>query len=58
MADNSVSACIEQHVVMKFLVKEGVKSADIYRRLQGKYGDETLVNVVVSVGDEIVTRAI
>jgi len=58
MADNSVSACIEQHVVMKFLVKEGVKSTDIYRRLQGKYGDETLVNVVVSVGDEIVTRAI
>ena len=42
MADNSVSACMEQHVVMKFLVNEGIKPADIYRRLQAQYGDETL----------------
>jgi len=42
MADNSVSACMEQHVVMKFLVNEGVKPADIYRRLQAQYGDEML----------------
>jgi len=42
MADNSVSACMEQRVVMKFLVNEGVKPADIYRRLQAQYGDETL----------------
>ena len=42
MADNSVSACMEQHVVMKFLVNEGVKPANIYRRLQAQYGDETL----------------
>jgi hypothetical protein len=27
--------------VMKFLVSEGVKPADIYRRLQAQYGDET-----------------
>jgi len=27
---------------MKFLVNEGVKPADIYRRLQAQYGDETL----------------
>ena len=33
---------MEQRVVMKFLVNEGVKPADIYRRLQAQYGDETL----------------
>jgi hypothetical protein len=42
MADNSVSVCMEQRVVMKFLVNEGIKPTDIYRRLQGQYGDETL----------------
>ena len=42
MADNSISACMEQRVVMKFLVNEGVKPADIYRRLQAQYGDEML----------------
>ena len=42
MADNIVSACMEQRVVMKFLVKEGAKPADIYSRLQAHYGDETL----------------
>ena len=42
MADKSVSACMEQRVVMKFLVNEGVKPVDIYRRLQAQYGDEML----------------
>ena len=42
MADNSVSACMEQRVMMNFLVNEDVKPADIYRRLQARYGDETL----------------
>jgi len=42
MAENSVSACMEQREMMKFLVNEGVKPADIYRRLQAQYGDETL----------------
>ena len=42
MAENSVSARMEQRVVMKFLVNEGVKPADIYRRLQAQYGEETL----------------
>jgi hypothetical protein len=42
MEDNSVSACMGQRVVMKFLVNEGVKPTDIYRRLQAQYGDETL----------------
>jgi hypothetical protein len=31
-----------QRVGTKFLVNEGVKPADIYRRLQAQYGDETL----------------
>jgi hypothetical protein len=31
-----------QRVVMKFLVNEGVKPADIYRRFQAQCGDETL----------------
>ena len=42
MAENSVSVCMEQRVVMKFLVNEGIKPADIYRRLQAQYSDETL----------------
>ena len=42
MADNSDSECMEQRVVMKFLVNEGVKLTDIYKRLQAQYGDETL----------------
>ena len=42
MADSSVSACIEQSAVMRVLVNEGVKPADMYRRLQAEYGDETL----------------
>ena len=42
MADNSVSVCMEERVVMKFLVNEGIKPMDIYRRLQAQYGDETL----------------
>jgi hypothetical protein len=39
MADNNVSVCLEQRVV-KFLVNEGVKPADIYRRLQAQYGGQ------------------
>ncbi|KAH7974259.1 hypothetical protein HPB49_013352 [Dermacentor silvarum] len=42
MADNSVNVHVEQCVVMKFLVNEGIKPAEICRRLQAQYGDETL----------------
>lgn len=42
IARNCVSASTEQRVVMKFLVNEGVKPTDVYRRLQAQYGDETL----------------
>ena len=41
MADSG-TACMEERVVIKFLVNEGVKPADIYRRLKAQYGDETL----------------
>ncbi|CAI9601694.1 unnamed protein product, partial [Staurois parvus] len=37
----SVSTCVEQHAVLNFLVNEGVKPIDIYRRLQAQNGDET-----------------
>ena len=33
---------MEQRVVMKFLVNEGVKLTDIYKRLQAQHGDEKL----------------
>jgi len=33
---------MEQRVVMKFLVNEGIKPTDIYKRLEARYGDETL----------------
>ncbi|XP_064462425.1 uncharacterized protein LOC135373045 [Ornithodoros turicata] len=42
MADNEVSAHIEQRIVMKFLVNEGVMSPEIHRRLQAQYGHDTL----------------
>jgi hypothetical protein len=32
---------MKQRVVMKFLVNQGVKPTDIYRRLQAQYGDKT-----------------
>ena len=50
MADNSVSARMKQRVAMKFLVNEGVKPADIYRRLQAQYGDESLSRSKTSEG--------
>ncbi|CAI9546207.1 unnamed protein product [Staurois parvus] len=37
MADSSVSAFMEQCVVIKFLVNKGIKPTDIYRRLQAQY---------------------
>nr|CDS24512.1 transposase [Echinococcus granulosus] len=34
--------CIQQRVMMKFLVNEGIKPAEIYRRLQAQFKDEAL----------------
>lgn len=42
MADNSVNVYTGKCVVMNFLMKEGIKPAEIYRWLQSQYGDETL----------------
>ncbi|XP_064488323.1 protein GVQW3-like [Ornithodoros turicata] len=42
MADNEVSANLEQRTVMKFLGNEGLKSSEIHRRLQAQYGHDTL----------------
>ncbi|XP_064466667.1 histone-lysine N-methyltransferase SETMAR-like [Ornithodoros turicata] len=42
MADNEVSAHIEQRIVMKFPVNDGVKSPEIHRRLQAQYGHDAL----------------
>ncbi|XP_064475436.1 protein GVQW3-like [Ornithodoros turicata] len=42
MADNEVSAHIEQRIVMKILVNECIKSSKIHRRLQAQYCHDTL----------------
>ncbi|XP_064472006.1 protein GVQW3-like [Ornithodoros turicata] len=42
MVDNEVSPHIEQRIVMKFLVNEGVKSSEIHIRLHAQYGHDTL----------------
>ncbi|XP_064469631.1 protein GVQW3-like [Ornithodoros turicata] len=42
MADNEVSAHIEQRILMRFLVNEDVKSSEIHRRLRAQYGHDTL----------------
>ena len=39
MASN---AHVEQHVLIKYLVNEGVKPGEIYSRLLSQYDDETL----------------
>ncbi|CAI9603027.1 unnamed protein product [Staurois parvus] len=57
MADNSVSAYMEQRVVMTFLLNEGIKPADIYRRLQSQYvihlNDVNISKMVVRPSVEI-----
>lgn len=41
MADNTINACMEQRGVMRFLVNEGMKPADLYRKTQTQYAVET-----------------
>ncbi|CUT98979.1 hypothetical protein [Echinococcus multilocularis] len=43
MAGHSSGACREQRVLMKCLVKESIKPADIYRRLQAQLGAKALI---------------
>jgi histone-lysine N-methyltransferase SETMAR len=47
MAASSVSATVEQRCVIKFLVKENVKPAEILRRLQAQYGEQTMSRATV-----------
>ncbi|XP_064468712.1 protein GVQW3-like [Ornithodoros turicata] len=42
MAENEVSAYIEQRIVIKFLMNEGVKPSEIPRRFLAQYGHDTL----------------
>ncbi|GFV08027.1 transposase [Trichonephila clavipes] len=42
MADNSMNACVQPRVLMKFLVNEGITPTEAYRTLQIQYGEETL----------------
>ena len=40
-SDRSVSVSIEQRIIIKFLVRENVKSAEIYHRPHGYFGEAT-----------------
>nr|XP_060639350.1 obscurin-like [Anolis sagrei ordinatus] len=46
MAEKSISACVEQHVMMKFFVNKCIKLTDIYKRLQAQYNNETPSHIV------------
>jgi hypothetical protein len=43
--DGLVTAGVEQHYIMKFIVNEKVKPAEILHRLNSRYGEETLSHV-------------
>ena len=38
---------VEQHIIIKFLTKEGCKPSEICSRLKKQYGEKTLSNVSV-----------
>ncbi len=42
MSEKEVPVSVAQRIVMRFLVNEGVKSAEIYRRLKQQFGSECL----------------
>ena len=42
MAEQHVSSVTEQRVIIKFLVKEGTKPAEIFKRLSVQYGKDTV----------------
>ncbi|KAJ4426022.1 hypothetical protein ANN_27649 [Periplaneta americana] len=42
LVSGTAGSCVEQRVVMKFLVNEGVSPAEIHRRLEAQYGVDTL----------------
>ena len=42
MSKQEVRKSVAQHIIIKFLLKEGTKSAEILRRLCAQFGEETL----------------
>jgi hypothetical protein len=47
MSEAKVHVSIEQHIIIKFLMKEGCKLLEICSRLKRQYGEKTLSNVSV-----------
>jgi hypothetical protein len=42
MAEQAVPNSVVQHIIIKFLTKEGVNPSEIFTRLQAQFGDECL----------------
>ena len=42
MAKRHVGTVMEQRIIIKFLVKEGVKPSEIYYRISLQYGEDTV----------------
>jgi hypothetical protein len=42
MAEQAVPSSVAQHIIIKFLTKEGVIPSEIFTRLQAKFGDKLL----------------
>ena len=47
MSEAKVHVSVEQHIIIKFLSKEGCKPSEICSRLKRQYGEKTLSNVSV-----------
>jgi hypothetical protein len=47
MSEANIQVSIEQHVIIKFLTKEGSKPPEICSRLKRQYGEKTMSNVSV-----------
>ena len=47
MSEAEVHVRVEQHIIIKFLKKEGYKWSEFCSRLKSQYGEKTLSNVSV-----------
>jgi len=47
MSEAKVHVSVEQHIIVKFLTKEGCKPLEIHSRLKRQYDEKTLSNVSV-----------
>jgi len=45
MSEAKANVSVEQHIIIKFLTKEGFKQSEICSRLKRQYGEKTLSNV-------------